>query len=108
MRIFLVGLVCGTSKDTPAPAAGSSAPKPAPGDANVAVADAAPAPTPKQIAANKAYRAAMTRGRKATDAKDYDKAIAAFDEALAAKPGDARARAEQGFAYLLNGSLPGA
>jgi hypothetical protein len=112
MRIFLVCLVaCGTGKDAPAPAPGSSAPKavPAPVDASVAVApDAAAAPTAKEIAASKAYRAAMTRGRKATDAKEYEKANAAFEEALAAKPGDARARAEQGYAYLLNGSLLGA
>jgi Tetratricopeptide repeat len=110
MRIFLVCLVaCGTSKDAPAPAPGSSTPKATPVDAHVATTpDAAAAPTAKEIAASKTYRAAMTRGRKATDAKDYDKAIAAFDEALAAKPGDARARAEQGFAYLLSGALPGA
>jgi tetratricopeptide (TPR) repeat protein len=109
MRIFLVCLVaCGTGKDTPAPAPGSSAAKPAAAPVDARVADAAPAPTAKEIAANKAYRAAMARGRKATDAKDYDKAIAAFDEALTAKPGDARARAEQGFAYLLNGALTGA
>nr|HEX4318367.1 tetratricopeptide repeat protein [Kofleriaceae bacterium] len=43
----------------------------------------------------------MRRGRKATDAKHYDDAIAAFTDALAAKPEDARALGERGYARLL-------
>jgi hypothetical protein len=51
-----------------------------------------------------AYRAAMKRGRVATDAKRYADAIAAFDDALVARPNDARAQSERGYARLLDGS----
>ncbi len=45
----------------------------------------------------------MRDGRKATDAKNYAAAIAAFDKALVAKRGDSRALAERGYARLLDG-----
>jgi len=45
----------------------------------------------------------MARGRAATRAGEWAKAFAAFDAALAAKPGDARAYAERGYARLLEG-----
>ena len=48
-----------------------------------------------------AYVHAIARGRKATLAKNWPEAIAAFDEALANKPRDARALAEKGYAELL-------
>jgi tetratricopeptide (TPR) repeat protein len=51
-----------------------------------------------------AYRAALKRGRVATDAKRYADAIAAFDDALAARPNDARAQSERGYARLLDGT----
>jgi hypothetical protein len=60
-----------------------------------------PADDPK---AREAYRLGMKKGRKATIAKTYKEAIAGFDEALAAKPNDARALGERGFARLLEGS----
>ena len=48
-----------------------------------------------------AYVHAIARGRKATLAKNWPEASAAFDEALANKPRDARALAEKGYAELL-------
>jgi hypothetical protein len=69
-----------------------------------ASAVAAPKPPPPENSkARVAYREAMTKGRKATDAKKYVVAIAGFDAALAAKPGDPRALAERGYARLLEG-----
>lgn len=58
--------------------------------------------------AHKKYRAALNKGRKATDAKNYKDAIAGFDEALVIKKGDARAISERGYARLLSGDLDGA
>jgi len=46
----------------------------------------------------------MDQGRAATKAGRYDDAIAAFDRAVRARPVDARARAERGFAYVKRGS----
>jgi hypothetical protein len=63
---------------------------------------------PEDPEAHKKYRAALNKGRKATDAKKYKDAIAAFDEALAIKKGDARAISERGYARLLSGDLDGA
>ena len=51
-----------------------------------------------------AYRAGMKKGRGATSKKSWADAIAGFDAALAAKPGDARATGERGFARLLEGT----
>jgi len=51
--------------------------------------------------ASKTYAAALGEGRAATRAKKYDDAVAAFDKALVAKPGDARALSERGYARLL-------
>jgi Flp pilus assembly protein TadD len=72
---------------------------------------AAHAPTP--IAAGdlekaKQYVRGLSRGRKATVAKDYPAAVKHFDEALAAEPGDARALSERGYARLLGGELDAA
>ncbi|HEY4057443.1 MAG TPA: hypothetical protein VGM39_12585 [Kofleriaceae bacterium] len=50
-----------------------------------------------------AYRAGMKKGRDATAKKAWPDAIAGFDDALMAKPGDARATGERGFARLLEG-----
>lgn len=50
-----------------------------------------------------AYRAGMKTGRQATAKKQWADAIAGFDAALKAKPGDARATGERGFARLLEG-----
>ncbi|MBL8721458.1 MAG: tetratricopeptide repeat protein [Myxococcales bacterium] len=48
-----------------------------------------------------AYWKAMTEGRKATVAKNYDDAAKAFDKALEAIPEDARAISERGYARVL-------
>lgn len=53
----------------------------------------------------KAYSESLKKGRAATLAKKYDEAIAAFDAALKALPGDARALSERGYAKLLAGKL---
>jgi hypothetical protein len=68
--------------------------------------DAAPAPlTPEETSHARAYLEAMRRDRKATVAKTYAEAIAAFDGALREKPGDAQALAERGYAELLDDEL---
>lgn len=51
--------------------------------------------------AARTYAAALDSGRTATRARRYEDAIAAFDRALVAKPGDARALSERGYARLL-------
>jgi Tfp pilus assembly protein PilF len=118
--LVLVVFACSSSKESkpetgsaPAPAvsvdAAVAAVKPAP------VAKPAPAKPhvekvkpgtklPDDPKARAAYGKAMSTGRKATDAKKYPDAIAAFDSALVAKPNDARALAERGYAKLLQGS----
>lgn len=50
-----------------------------------------------------AYSAALVEGRKATVAKRWSDAVAAFDRALAIVPSDARALSERGYAQLLGG-----
>lgn len=47
------------------------------------------------------YREAMERGRKATQSRDFRGAVEAFDAALAARPADARAISERGYARVL-------
>lgn len=54
------------------------------------------------------YWKAMNEGRKATLAKKYDDANAAFDKALKAMPDDARALSERGYAKLLAKDWKGA
>lgn len=53
----------------------------------------------------RAYARALHRGRKLADAGDYDRAIAAFRQALAATPGDARALSELGWVAFKKGDL---
>lgn len=59
---------------------------------------------PEDPKVREAYRLGLRKGRKATRAKRYQEAIAGFDEALAAKPHDARAVGERGYARLLEGA----
>ncbi len=54
------------------------------------------------------YGDALKRGRALTVSKKYADAIAAFDEALAALPDDARATSERGYAKFLSGDTRGA
>jgi tetratricopeptide (TPR) repeat protein len=51
------------------------------------------------------YRAALARGRALARAEDWPGAIGAFEAAVAADPGDARARSELGWAALHGGDL---
>ena len=88
-------------------ASGATAAQPAPTDASTARArpdGSATGSGSDARAATAAYRAAMKRGRVATDAKHYADAIAAFGDALAARPDDARAQSERGYARLLDGT----
>lgn len=62
----------------------------------------------EQTEAFRRYEKALGRGRLATQRKQYDEAVKAFDEALAAVPGDFRALAERGYAKLVAGDLDGA
>ncbi|MDX2090519.1 MAG: tetratricopeptide repeat protein [Kofleriaceae bacterium] len=91
----------GPAAETATPKAANEPPKPD----KKAEKGQLPAEDPE---AHKKYRAALNKGRKATDAKNYKDAIAAFDEALAIKKGDARAISERGYARLLSGDLDGA
>ena len=71
-----------------------------PRDASTDAKPHARVPTPEE---RKRYDDALGRARKATVAKSYAVAIAAFDEALTAIPNDARATSERGYARLLSG-----
>ncbi len=82
----------------PPPAAGSGS-----GSGSAVAKKEPPKAPPEDPYARKAYRAGMSKGRKATDKKQWSDAIAGFDEALAAKKGDPRALGERGFARLLEG-----
>lgn len=69
----------------------------------------APAPiSPADLEKAKKYVSGLSRGRKATAAKQYAAATKGFDDALAAEPGDARALSERGYALLLLGELDAA
>ncbi len=116
---------CAKTKDAPLPAASTLATPAlasngvaAPSASTSAASAATPkTPTPHPSAgttvelsetekeADIRYRAALERGRRATTAKDYDAASKAFTEALTAKPNDARALGERGFAYMQAGNL---
>lgn len=67
-------------------------------------------PKKEKVASDKlaSYWKAMTEGRKATIAKKYDDAYAAFDRALKVIPDDPRAVSERGYAKLLAKDYKGA
>lgn len=54
------------------------------------------------------YERALSQGRRATAAKQWQRAIAEFTAALAVEPRDSRAAAERGYARLLAEDLEGA
>lgn len=89
-----------TSTSAPAPALGLASAGPAASGSDTASA----AEEHSGDAACRRYTTAMAKGRAATKAARYDEAIAAFDRAVRARPVDARARAERGFAYLSQGA----
>jgi hypothetical protein len=117
---LLIALVACSKHEPPPPpptagSAAATAAKPAAGSAAVAIAAHAGSGsgsgtlavqplTAEQRTARASYRAAMARGRKATDAKAYADAITAFDDALKARPNEPHALAERGFAKLLAGT----
>ncbi len=97
-----------TASATPSSAPVTNAPAPAP---VLSASSAARAPAPiagADLPRAKEYVQNLARGRKATAAKDYAHAVAFFDKALVAEPGDARALSERGYAYLLNDNLDAA
>ncbi len=114
--VLLVSLLaCNKEKPSPAPAAASAsaekADKPAEKPASKAKPETPKKKEPsKKVEADKltTYWKAMNDGRKATLAKKYDDAYAAFDRALVAVPDDARAISERGYAKLLAKDYPGA
>ncbi len=78
----------------------------APDDARATAATPADAEAGHERAEiSRAYSRALHRGRKLADKGDYDGAIAAFREALAATPADARALSELGWAAFQKGDL---
>jgi hypothetical protein len=94
-----------TTEPAPAPApepAPAPAPEPAPAPAPAPEpAPAAPAPPPQPAPAPRAANAQATvdRGWRQVDAEDMWGAIALFDEALRASPGNAEAHYGLGYAY---------
>lgn len=77
-------------------------------DSSTSASDAGEAKVPLTAEEKKAitaYSDAMGEGRKATRAKRFADAEEAFGKALAARPEDARARSERGYARLLDGAL---
>jgi len=105
---LLIGAGCKDEKkpaveERPVAAASTTASAP------IAKKKAKPEP-PKKADAGKlaAYWKAMSDGRKATLAKKFDDAYAAFDRALVAMPDDARAISERGYAKLLAKDYKGA
>ena len=106
--VFALLVACSSKKSdpapTPAPAPATPVAKPAtpskPAAGSGSGSGSSTIESPAQVAA---YHTAMRDGRKATDAKNYAAAIAAFDKALVAKRADSRALAERGYARLLDG-----
>ncbi|XXX78922.1 tetratricopeptide repeat protein [Sorangium sp. So ce134] len=103
-----------TSEGSPAAATSAAAPLPSASGAAMPASPAPPAsqapPAPaarplteQEKQALAVYKAALARGRLATKKRDFNAAIQAFTEALAADPSDARALAERGFAHLTAG-----
>ncbi|WP_437708744.1 tetratricopeptide repeat protein [Sorangium sp. So ce448] len=95
------------SASSPAAVASASSGAP-PAPSALPASPALPAPsarplTEKEKQALATYKAALARGRLATKKQDFNAAIQAFSEAIAADPSDARALAERGFAYLTAG-----
>jgi tetratricopeptide (TPR) repeat protein len=107
----------GAGPDSSASALSASAEPPRSTVGNIASAEASapvasPLPPPSPIARplplnedrmarRKVYLAALRRGRGATTAHHYDDAVKAFDDAIEADGGSARAHAERGYAHLL-------
>ncbi len=94
--------------DAAQPAPTSSGVQATPTSSGVQAEKRAPRPqgkAPIQKATAKAYLDAMKKGRAETTARRYDSAIAAFNAAIVALPGDARAISERGYAKLLDGKL---
>ncbi|WP_437911925.1 tetratricopeptide repeat protein [Sorangium sp. So ce302] len=82
--------------------ASSAAPPASPASPALPAPSARPL-TEKEKQALATYKAALARGRLATKKQDFNAAIQAFTEAIAADPSDARALAERGFAHLTAG-----
>jgi hypothetical protein len=113
---MLLALHCDPRRSQPNPSANSASAAisspvasvsiPAPGLASAAPSSSAPKAL--TAAESRAYQAALGKGRLATQKQDWAAACAAFDQALAIAPEDARARAERGYARLLADDLDGA
>ncbi len=116
-----LALLAACSKGTGPAAAGDAAPGLASAQATAASAAASAAEAPRKAppkppqgkvvidkAVSKAYADGVRKGRAETLAKRYDAAVAAFDAALVALPGDARALSERGYARLLAGKYEAA
>lgn len=99
---LMIVVGCAPTAEPPGPPA-ASAPRVVPPAAVGRAAPAVPVVSPEDPAARAAYRAGMRAGRAATHARRWAEALAAFDAALAAKPGDPRALGERGYARLLEG-----
>ncbi len=93
---------CTPSAEPPGPP-GPPAPRVAPPAAVGSAAPAVSAARPEDPAVRAAYRAGMRAGRAGTHARRWADALAGFDAALVAKPGDPRALGERGYARLVEG-----
>lgn len=92
-------LGCGKRAHEPAAAVDDAA------VSTAAAPDAAAPRTRAQPEKSMGYRQALARGRKAGAARDYAAAMASFEAALVAVPGDARALSELGWVAFLAGEL---
>ena len=109
---LLAVIACGKKSSPPAAGSGSAPPPVAAVDAG-ATADAAakaaakpaakPAATPVTRAARAEYKAKLSAGRKLAKAAKWPEAIATFEAALMAIPGDERALGELSFAAMSAG-----
>lgn len=108
---LLAVIACGKKSSSPAAGSGSAAPPVAAIDAGAAddaTAKAAAKPaakpaTPVTRAARAEYKAKLSAGRKLAKAAKWPEAIAAFEAALVAIPGDERALSELSFAAMSAG-----
>ncbi len=107
---LLTAIACSSKSSPPAAGSGSSPTPPVIDGGGVVAIDAAaraaadkPVPAPVSKASRVEYKAKLSVGRKLAKAAKWPEAIAAFEAALVAIPGDERALAELSFAAMSAG-----
>ncbi|HTJ46685.1 MAG TPA: hypothetical protein VL463_31480 [Kofleriaceae bacterium] len=103
-RVFVVCAIA-TAACHGRDAAPSAAPVPAPSTIDASVADPTVTDASNASPRSHDYKAALRRGRQLAHEHDWGGAVASFESAVAAAPGDARALSELGWAALHAGDL---